>query len=423
MDKPISFEIEKKLNNRLGRAGTIKTLHGEIKTPAFVAVGTTATVKALTPEQIKETGSQVILVNTYHLYLRPGEKVIKAAGGIHKFMNWNKPIMTDSGGFQVFSLGAAYGKKISKIKNSEKTRSQILENIGIDCKDNIKNAGQIDNDEKEKNPLAKIDEEGVFFKSPYDGSERQLTPEKSLEIQHDIGADIIFAFDECVSPEVSYEYQKEALERTHRWAARSLKRHHELEAANNKNSQSLFGVVQGGQFKDLRKESAAIIGKMGFDGFGIGGSFDKKDIGTAVKWVNEILPAEKPRHLLGIGEPTDLFEAVENGSDLFDCVAPTRIARNGGLYTKKGRINILNAVFKQDFSPIENDCGCYSCRNYTKAYISHLFRSEELLAYTLASIHNLFFLNSFVEKIRQSIFDDDFSKFKNNFLSGYKIRL
>ena len=407
---PLKFNIEKKLKNGLGRAGTLTTPHGDIKTPAFVTVGTKATIKALSPEQVRDLGAQVVLVNTYHLYLEPGDKTIKEAGGIHKFMNWSGPTMTDSGGFQVFSLGADFGKKIGKISvsrnNAELTQTVAEENNGL----------------QEEPTMAKIDEDGVTFKSYIDGSEHKFTPERSVEIQHNIGADMIFAFDECTSPLASHEYQKEAMGRTHRWAIRSLKKHKELllrKSALSPHESALFGIVQGGRFQDLREESAKVISKMDFDGFGIGGSFTKEDMNTAVGWVNKLLPEDKPRHLLGIGEPADLFGGVENGADLFDCVAPTRIARNGSLYTNHGRINIFNTQFRDDFVPIDTHCACYTCQNFTRAYVAHLFRSKEMFAATLASIHNLYFTVSLVDKIRQSILDGNFEKFKDNFLGKY----
>ncbi len=392
----LNFKIEKELNNELGRAGVLMTPHGVIKTPAFVTVGTKATVKALTPEQVKDLGVQVVLANTYHLYLQPGDELLKKAGGLHKFMNWSGPTMTDSGGFQVFSLGEAFGSSVTKISQSLSNRS---------TNDSGDNSGRLMN----------IDEEGVNFRSHIDGSQHRFTPEKSIEIQHNIGADIIFAFDECTSPQASYEYQKEAMERTHQWAKQSLTHHKHL----GDKKQALFGIVQGGRFEDLRKESAEVISKMDFAGFGIGGSFEKKDMDTAVGWVNQILPKDKPRHLLGIGEPEDLFGGIQNGVDLFDCVAPTRMARNGTLHTVDGRININNAKFKNDFSPIDKNCQCYTCQNYSRAYLSHLFRAKEMLAGTLASIHNLYFITNLVDKIRQSILDENFFEFKKEFLKKY----
>lgn len=414
------FRIEQKMKKGLGRAGVLETPHGTVQTPAFVTVGTKATVKALTPEQVKETGAQVVLANTYHLYLEPGEKIVEEGGGLGKFMGWSGPTMTDSGGFQVFSLGSSVTK--SKVK-----KSVIPTKAGIQ-------AEPLDPRLREDDisPLVKIDEDGVTFKSYKDGSVHRFTPERSIEIQHTIGADVMFAFDECTSPTASYEYQKEAMERTHRWAKRSLERHQSLESARDKKSlpQALFGIVQGGRFEDLRKESAKVIGGMGlartdgsrggFDGFGIGGSFDKEDMGSAVRWVNELLPEEKPRHLLGIGDPLDLFGAVENGCDLFDCVAPTRQARTGSLYTKNGRFNIENAQYKNDFTPIEKACECYTCTHFTKAYLAHLFRSDEILANTLASIHNVHFIVNLVKKMREGILAGTFDRLKDDFSASYE---
>jgi len=402
----IKFKIEKRLKGKLGRAGVLETPNGSIQTPAFVVVGTKATVKALTPEQVKDLGTQVVLANTYHLYLQPGDEIVAEAGGLRKFMNWQGPTMTDSGGFQVFSLGAAYGKEISKVVKITDPSLMIPERF----------------DDSDAPRLAKIGQDGVSFKSHLDGSVHYITPEKSIQIQHNLGADMIFAFDECTSPTENIRYQTEALDRTHRWAERSLEEHIRL---NKEKKVALFGIVQGGREEDLRKKSAKILSDMevsgeGFEGFGIGGSFAKEDMSTAVKWVNEILPEDKPRHLLGIGEPEDLFMSIENGVDLFDCVASTRIARNGSLYTMSGNINILNAKFISDFSKVDENCHCYTCQNYTKAYIAHLFRGKEILANTLASIHNLYFIVNLVKNIRQSILDDGFEEFKKDFLMRYK---
>ena len=394
------FKIEKKLKNSLGRAGVIETAHGQIHTPALVAVGTKGTVKSLNPEQVRETGTEVVLGNTYHLYLQPGDKIVKDAGGLGKFMNWSGPTMTDSGGFQVFSLGAAYGKDISKVTKITDPSLLIPERF----------------DDSDAPRLAKIGADGVSFKSHLDGSIHYITPERSIEIQHALGADIIFAFDECTSPTEDLKYQEEALERTHRWAKRSLEEHKKL---NTENKVALFGIVQGGREESLRKKSAEFIKKLDFDGFGIGGSFAKEDMSSAVRWVNEILPEEKPRHLLGIGEPEDIFMGVENGVDLFDCVAPTRNARTGTLYTKTGKINIMNQEYREQFISIENECGCYTCKNYTRAYISHLFRGKEMLAGTLASVHNLYFIINLVKDIRQAILEDRFYEFKKNFLKSF----
>jgi len=407
----MNFKIIKRKKNSLARAGVLETPHGNIETPAFVAVGTKATVKAVTPEQLQALGAQVVLANTYHLYLQPGAERIEKAGGLGKFMNWQGPTMTDSGGFQVFSLGAAFGNKTSKIASANSCEFFPLNpspqgGAGSDEIKNSQDSPSLSNQAK----LVKIDEDGVTFRSHLDGSEHRFTPEKSIEIQQKIGADIIFAFDECTSPEASYEYQKEALARTHRWARRCLLQGLTLNREKGRTFiPALFGIVQGGRFEDLRKESAREISAFSpageFDGFGIGGSFEKKDIATAVRWVNEILPEEKPRHLLGIGEPSDLIAAIENGCDLFDCVAPTRMARNGTLYTSRGRINITNAKFADDFSPIQKNCGCYACQNFTRAYLAHLFRAKEILASTLASIHNLYFIINLVKTKRQKILE------------------
>jgi len=420
----VKFRIEKNLKGSLGRAGILETLHGTVYTPAFVAVGTKATVKSLNPEQVRAVGTEVVLGNTYHLYLEPGDEIVRDAGGIGKFMNWPGPTMTDSGGFQVFSLGAAYGKDISKVVKIADPSLLIPERF----------------DDSAAPRLAKIGQDGVSFKSHLDGSIHYITPEKSIQIQHNLGADIIFAFDECTSPAEDLRYQEEALLRTHRWAERSLAEHQRLAASNfsalrppspssggnlgqlkieSSSAPALFGIVQGGRDENLRKKSANFLKNLDFDGFGIGGSFAKEDMQSAVKWVNEILPEEKPRHLLGIGEPEDLFMGVENGVDLFDCVAPTRLGRNGTIYTKRGKIIIMNTKFRNDFSPIEEDCGCYTCKNYSRSYVAHLFHGKEMLAGTLASIHNLYFIINLVKKIRQSILDDNFFEYKKAFLKIY----
>jgi queuine tRNA-ribosyltransferase len=385
----LKFTINKKLAGKLGRVGTIETPHGVIETPAFVVVGTKATVKSVNPDQVKEAGAQVVLANTYHLYLQPGDETVKKMGGLGKMMNWSGPTMTDSGGFQVFSLGAAYKKGISKIVQITDPSLMIPERF----------------DDTDAPRLAKIGQDGVSFTSHLDGSVHYITPEKSVQIQHNIGADMIFAFDECTSPNEDLKYQTEAMERTHAWARRSLEEHNKLNTADKI---SLFGIVQGGREEKLRKESAKFISEVEvdgkkFDGFGIGGSFAKEDMSTAVKWVNEILPEEKPRHLLGIGEPEDLFMGIENGVDLFDCVLPTRLGRNGTIYTKEGKIHIMNLEFRDQVTPIESDCDCYTCKNYSRAYISHLFRGKEMLAGTLASIHNIHFIVNLVKNIRLSI--------------------
>lgn len=391
---PLRFEILKKKGK--ARAGILHTPHGDIETPAFVAVGTKGTVKSLTPEMLEGLGSQIILSNTYHLYLQPGDEVVRDAGGLHRFANWDKPFMTDSGGFQVFSLGAAFGKQISKIAKEEIVEESSAPSVYDE--DIATQHGQ----------LAIVDEEGVTFTSHINGSLHRFTPERSIEIQHNLGADIIVAFDECTSATATKEYQIEAMHRTHRWAERSWKAHKQNTGASLK--QGLFGVVQGGRYEDLRRESAKAIASMPFDGFAIGGSYVKEDLDTAVGWVCDELPEEFPRHLLGIGEPEDLISGIAKGVDLFDCVAPTRIGRNGALYVTKGegfgKINILNAKFVQDFGPIEEGCKCYTCTNYSRAYLSHLFRADEMLGATLASLHNIYFIVNLVKKEREKILTD-----------------
>lgn len=390
-----SFEINNK-GHELSRTGIISTPHGQINTPAFIAVGTAATVKALTPEQIHSTKLQAVLANTYHLYLRPGEKVVRKLGGLHKMMNWGGPIFTDSGGFQVFSLGAAYEHGIGKVSDGKSTELSTS-----------------------ANQLMKINDHGVEFKSHLDGSLHSLDAEKSMQIQHDLGADIIFAFDECTAPNADYSYQQQALRRTHEWAQRSLDEHLALNKGQD-TPQALFGIVQGARHEDLRKESAKIIGAMNFDGFGIGGAFDKSDLGAAVRWVNEILPEEKPRHLLGIGDPIDILEAVEQGCDTFDCVAPTRNARNGSLYTNSGKLSIGRAEFTNDDRPLEPECDCYTCQNYSRGYLRHLYKANEMLSGSLNSIHNLRFMARLMERIREAIDSNNYQQFKNDWIAKYK---
>lgn len=401
--KEFSFKIEKKVKGQLGRAGFLQTPHGVVPTPAFIPVATKATVKSLTPEQVKDLGADVILSNTYHLFLQPGDTLVRDAGGLHKFSGWSGPMFTDSGGFQVFSLGSAYGKGITKITTH---KENIEEEILLP-------ASRIEGKEK----IAHIDSDGVMFRSHITGDAHYFTPEKSIEIQHNLGADVIFAFDECTSPHEPIHYQKESLDRTHRWAKKCVDFHKSKE---NSKFQALFGVVQGGKYKELREESAKVLSEMDFDGFGIGGSYSKEDIGGAVEWVNTILPEEKPRHLLGIGEPEDLFRGVLKGCDTFDCVAPTRNARNGTVYTKFGKINLLNSKYINNFEPIEKNCECYTCKNFSLAYMSHLFRAREMLGGTLATIHNLYFIVNLVKKMRDAILRENFEEYMRDFLSTYE---
>ena len=395
--KPFYFEIKAKLPGTKARSGTIHTPHGQIQTPAFIPVGTKATLKALTPEQLEATGAQAVLANAYHLYLRPGHKIIDDAGGLHKFMNWQGPTFTDSGGFQVMSLGVGFKKVIDMI-GKEPVEPQ-----------------------SSKDKLATIDNDGVTFKSHLDGSLHRLTPEVSMQIQHGIGADITFAFDELTTLYHDYNYQVDSLnKRTHPWAERSLAEHKRLNSERtHRPPQALFGVVQGANHEDLRRKSAKFLGAMDFDGYGLGGALEKEKIGEITGWMCEELPDNKPRHMLGISEPDDIFACIENGADTFDCVSPARVGRNGALYTKNGRVNIRRAEFANDHTQFDETCTCYTCQNYTKAYLHHLFRSGELLANTLATIHNEQFIVKLVDNIRLSINDGTFFEFKTDFLNSY----
>jgi queuine tRNA-ribosyltransferase len=403
-NRPITFSIKTRSTKSRARVGTIQTPHGDIQTPAFIPVGTKATVKGITPEMVKDLGADSVLANTYHLYLQPGDEIIKAHGGLGKFMNYDGPTWTDSGGFQAFSLGVALGKNITKFTSSARPGYDEISLKGSRHKVESENALI----------PAKVDEEGVMFRSIIDGSAHYFTPKKSIEIQQNIGADIIFAFDECTSPHEPVEYQKRSLDRTHRWALESLKTHVDNSEAFSR--QALFGIIQGGRHEDLRKESAKFISELSyngveFDGFGIGGSFAKEDMITAVHWVNSILPENKPRHLLGIGEPSDIIKGVIEGCDTFDCVMPTRNARTGTVFAGDEtsdvfgyvNLNLKNAKYKDDMGPIEFDCECYTCKSYTRAYMNHLYKAGEMLAGTLATIHNLHFMVKFMEKVRREV--------------------
>lgn len=397
MTKALEFEIHDRLDGALARTGTITTPHGTIKTPAFIPVGTKATLKALTPEQLKATGAQAVLVNAYHLYLRPGHELIDRAGGVHKFMHWDGPTFSDSGGFQVMSLGVGF-KKVVDMEGEPDQQTT-----------------------KKKDKLAWIDNDGVRFKSHLDGSMHRFTPELSMQIQHGIGADITFAFDELTTLFHNYDYQVESLnERTHPWAVRSLAEHKRLnEERSHRPPQALFGVVQGADFEDLRRECSKFLGAMDFDGYGLGGALRKSNIGNNVRWMCEELPEGKPRHMLGISEPDDIFDCIENGADTFDCVSPARVGRNGALYTKYGRVNITRQEFKEKFESFDNECDCYTCQNFTAAYLHHLFKSDELLSNTLATIHNERFIVRLVDDIRASITNGTFYALKSEFLKKY----
>ncbi len=352
------------------RAGELLTAHGVVPTPVFMPVGSQATVKTLTPDDIKELGFNMILANTYHLYLRPGIDVIEKMGGLHRFMAWDGAVLTDSGGYQVFSLA----------------------------------------------PLRKVSDEGVTFRSHIDGSEHFLTPERAVQYQERLGADIIMVLDECSACVDGKEKVRQAMERTHRWAERCLRSH-------QKKGQALYAIVQGGMYPELRRQSAECLTQMDFPGYAIGGLSvgEPKEITLAM--IGEtvpLLPAGKPRYLMGVGAPEDIIEGVARGIDIFDCALPTRVARNGALFTGHGRVNIRNAAYKTMDAPLDPDCDCYTCRNFSAAYLSHLFRSGELLALRLATVHNLRFIGNLVHRIRESILDDTFSEMREDFLAGYQ---
>ena len=369
----ITYELLHECKQTGARRGEIHTPHGDIQTPVFMPVGTQATVKSMTPEELKEmVKAEIILSNTYHLYLRPGSKLVREAGGLHNFMKWDRAILTDSGGFQVFSLG----------------------------------------------PLRKITEEGVEFKSHLDGSKHFLSPEKVMEIENDLGADIIMAFDECVEYPATYEYTKQSMERTTRWAERCKIAHKDVE------KQGLFGIVQGGFYKDLRSKSAEDLIKLDFPGYAIGGisvGEPKEEFLDILQYTAPLLPKDKPRYLMGVGTPDYLIEAAMAGVDMCDCVLPTRIARNGTAMTSKGKVVVRNATYERDFTPLDDECDCYTCRNYTRAYIRHLVKVNEILGVRLLSIHNLRFLTKLMERVRIEIENDNLLNFRNEFYNKYRV--
>jgi len=405
MGKGFGFEITGRDEKSLARVGTISTPHGQIQTPAFIPVGTKATVKSVLPESMRDLGAQALLANAYHLYLQPGTDILDEAGGLAKFMNWDGPTITDSGGFQVLSLGVGFKKVLAMDAKTFRSDEVIAGN---------------------KERLAHVDDEGVTFKSHLDGSMHRFTPEISMQVQHQIGADIMFAFDECTTLHNTRRYQEVAMQRTFNWGLRCLDEHKRLtDERSDKPYQALFGVIQGAQYEDLRKKAATDFGAMessgiSYDGFGIGGALDKDSLGTIVKWVNEILPENKPKHLLGIGAPEDLFVGVENGIDTFDCVLASRIARTSAVYTMEGRFNLSNAAYKRDFNPIDDECDCYTCTNYTRAYLHHVFRGKEIIAATLATIHNERYIVRLVDQMRQALLDGNFKDMKADFLGRYK---
>ena len=400
----MSFDVTHRLEGARGRAGVIRTPHGDVETPAFVVVGTKATVKSVLPETVAELGAQAVLANAYHLYLQPGSDLIDEAGGLGRFMNWAGPTFTDSGGFQVMSLGAGFKKVLA------------MDTTGLQSDDVIAEG---------KTRRATVDENGVTFVSHLDGSKHRFTPEVSMGIQHELGADIMFAFDELTTLMNTRAYQEASVERTHRWAVRCLAEHARLTRERaDKPYQALFGVIQGAQYEDLRRQAARELAGLEvdgqrFDGFGLGGALEKANLGTIVGWMVDELPDDKPRHLLGISEPDDLFAAVEMGADTFDCVNPSRVARNAAIYTADGRYNVNTARHRRSFVPLEDGCDCYTCTHYTRAYLHHLFKAKEMLSATLATIHNERFTVRLVDDIRAALKSGDFHAFRDEFLGRF----
>ncbi|WP_455130123.1 tRNA guanosine(34) transglycosylase Tgt [Propionibacterium acidifaciens] len=395
-----------RLPNGLGRTGTITTPHGTIRTPAFVVVGTKAAVKAMLPEQVAAAGGQAVLANAFHLYLQPGPGIVDAAGGLGRFMGWPGPTLTDSGGFQVMSLGSGFRKTLA------------MDTTGLQDDDVIA-AGH--------ERRARVDDDGVDFKSPLDGSPHRFTPEVSMGVQHRLGADIMFAFDELTTLFNTRGYQVEALERTRRWARRCLDEHARLTGARrHRPYQALFGIIQGAQYEDLRRRACRELsamrssdGGLPFDGYGIGGAIEKARLGEIVGWCADELPDDRPRHLLGISEPDDLFAACAAGADTFDCVNPSRVARNAAIYTADGRYNVTTAANRRAFVPLEDGCDCYTCTHCTRAYLHHLFKAHEINGKVLATVHNERFTVRLVDRIRRSMADGDFEDFRAEWLGRY----
>lgn len=377
----LEFKILKKSKKSRARLGVISTPHGDIETPSFVPVATRGAIRTLDSEEVADLGSQLLICNTYHLHLTPGEKVVKKAGGLHSFMNWKRPIMTDSGGFQVYSLGFGRDHGVGKVLQKEQERT-------------LKEDAQ---------PVAvKIEENGVRFRSPIDGKELFLNPKESIRIQEALGADIMLAFDECPSPLSGEEYMRLSLEKTHRWAQECID-------AKKSKKQALYGIVQGGAFETLRVESAKIIGSMEFDGFGIGGEFgyDKKSLAKIVSAVTDNLPENKPRHLLGIGHPEDFSYTMRSGADTFDCIVPTQYARRGTVFTSRGRIDLKKPRMLTVQKPLDPKCKCEVCKNYSTAYVSHLLRAHDLTGMKLATMHNVYYFNVLAKNLRKQIANGD----------------
>lgn len=419
------FEPLQELAGGRGRTGIIRTPHGEIATPAFTPVGTKATIKAVLPETMAELGAQALLANAYHLFLQPGSDIVDAAGGLSRFMNWPGPTLTDSGGFQVMSLGSGHKKVISM-----SLADSLVGADGVDGAANGARPREIYSPSGKTGRLVEVDDDGVTFTSHIDGSRRRFTPEVSMRIQHELGADIMFCFDELTTLSDPRLYQELSLARTTAWAQRCLDEHLRLTAErSHRPYQALFGVVQGAHYEDLRRKAVRDLvalrsadGQRGFDGYGIGGALEKENLGTIVGWVCDELPDDKPRHLLGISEPDDFFAAIENGADTFDCVSPARVARNAALYTRNGRFNVNTAANRRNFGPIDDGCDCYTCTHYTRAYLHHLFKAKEINANTLATIHNERFIVRLVDDIRASITGGYFPDLKSDFLGHYYAR-
>jgi queuine tRNA-ribosyltransferase len=393
MSSRFAFDVRQREPETQARTGTLTTAHGAVQTPAFIGVATRATIKAVEPEALTEIGLQMVISNTYHLHLQPGEDVVASLGGLHGFSGWQRPTMTDSGGFQVFSLGASKEHGVGKV-------ASIFPGGDVPARVKV----------RPSKPLVRLSEQGADFRSVIDGSPHSFTPESVITIERKLGADIILPLDECTSPLHDHAYTKRSMERTHRWARRGLAAFEFLkdDATFPNPHQVLYGIVQGGAYQDLRLESARVIADMGFDGFAIGGSLgrSKGDMWNVLDWSVPLLPAEAPRHLLGIGEIEDLFTCVARGVDTFDCAAPTRLARNGSVFLKdapRHRINLRNARFTSDESPIDPDCDCFTCRNHSRAYLRHLCRAGEFSFYRLATLHNLRFLVRLMSDIRCSI--------------------
>lgn len=438
MKRPITFNIEKELKSTCARAGSLVTAHGTIQTPAFIAVATKANVKGIQPAQFKELGIQSIIANTYHLYLS-GLDAVAHAGGVAKFMGFEGPTMTDSGGFQVFSLGEGFEKKVSKFLPTEQSpflqrdkgtlMPEAAEREPYSSEKDFAPAVYDEDLATSHGKLAIVDDEGVTFTSHLDGSLHRLTPERSVEIQHQLGADMFFAFDQCTAPTAPYEFQKEAMERTHEWAKRSLSSHRQNVDADQR--QAIYGIGQGGPFDELRQISARTIGEMGFDGFGLGGSFSRKygdnSLQSALRMLTE-LPKGMPVHGLGVSEPMDILLGAEHGVDTFDGVTPTRNGRTGGIFTRNGKIQIPNAEYREDFTPLDMGCECPVCAvnlatglpQHTRSYIHHLFRTKEMLGPILASMHNIYFLTNLTRQLRESILNGNFIEFRDKFLEQYQ---